>query len=296
MIEVIRARDRDRIGVPDATQRGRVGVRDASQSGRVSITDVRTEPEADASLIDNSTKVARDRIIGNGWDIRDGLTRGLMDLLIRKLKDQGHFSDLVYLGAAGARERASGSIATLPDWSGRKNDATQSDPAKRPAEDTGSIGGRVGAVFDEDDDLLDSPASAEQPNTHIWVAKTPCHKVDRDAYVFDGTDQRQAFYTNDSVEQRAYARETGVISEFSDTNVRSGAVLFDGESSKAELADETASLDPGGGPIDSLRLGARTAGSQNLGGPLLMHLLIDASTARTERDSLREITQDYYSL
>jgi len=132
---------------------------DGAQRGRVAIIDTGTTPKTTTTPLDDATKAARDRIVGNGWDIEDELTQDLMDPLIRELKDQSHWSDVVFLSAAGARETISGAIATIPDWSGAENDAIQATAADRPTLDTNGISGRCAADFDGAGDALEVPTS-----------------------------------------------------------------------------------------------------------------------------------------
>jgi len=132
---------------------------EAAQKGRVATIDTGTTPKTSTTTLDDATKAARDRIVGNGWDIEDELTQDLMDPLIRELKDQGYWSDVVHLSAAGARETVSGAIATIPDWSGAENDAIQATAADRPMLDKNGIGGRCAADFDGAGDALEVPTN-----------------------------------------------------------------------------------------------------------------------------------------
>jgi len=254
-------------------------------------------PKGSSSALLKRTKTFRDRVESSGGLIEDGALEGLYDPVLKTIKGFSGvgLSDLVFFGAASAVEVNSGSIPTIFDASGEENDAAQSTTSKQFTRKTDAIGGRVGAEVDESDDLMDSPASATQPTTHIFVAKTPNGADGSQDYVFDGTSNRQLFYGSNT-DQQTFQAGNPLEFTFSDTNVRAGAVLFDGSNSEAELGNRTASADTGTNNISTLRLGARTTGNENLAGLFLMHALIDAPTTRSQRNTLRSKAQEYYSL
>lgn len=99
-----------------------------------------------------------DRIVSAGGTIEDGLKANLIDPIVQTLDNAGELPNLVFLGAAGAREVISGSVATLYDWSGNANDATQGTSSARPTD--GTLNGRVACDFDATDDILVASFSA----------------------------------------------------------------------------------------------------------------------------------------
>lgn len=122
------------------------------------------------------TTQERDRILADGGTIEDGLLTGLVDPVLRTLDEAGQLSDLFFFGTAGAREVVSGSVATLYDFSGDANDATQGTSSNRPSDNTSSnFGGHVVANFDGTDDKMSTPIVGPyaQPYTVITVAQVP---------------------------------------------------------------------------------------------------------------------------
>jgi hypothetical protein len=109
------------------------------------------DPLGGARLLER-TRTFRDRVKAGGGSIEDGALENLYDPILRKVKEWGLLSDLVFFGAASAVEINSGSIPTIFGASGNENDATQSDTAKQPTKET--VNGRIAATGDGSDDIL----------------------------------------------------------------------------------------------------------------------------------------------
>jgi len=131
-----------------------------------------TMAQAQISVLDPDVEAFATRAEASGGTLESGVLEDFFDPLVKELKAQGHYADTVFLGAAGAREVVSGSVATIFDASGNQNDATQSDSAKRPTDTTAaSFNGRHIADYDGSDDVLVSGADATQPMTLIVAGK-----------------------------------------------------------------------------------------------------------------------------
>jgi len=130
-----------------------------------------TDPLGGARLLAR-TQTFRDRVQANGGSIEDGSLENLYDPILRKVKDWGLLSELVYFGAVSAVEVNSGSITTIFDGSGDENDAIQTTTADQPTLNKSGIGGRWTADLDGSDDWMYATfSSTADARTFFCVAE-----------------------------------------------------------------------------------------------------------------------------
>lgn len=280
---------------------------EAAQRGRVAIIDTGTTPKTSTTPLDDATKAARDRIVGNGWDIEDELTQNLMDPLIRELKDQGHWSDVVHLSAAGARETVSGAIATIPDWSGAQNDATQSDTAKQPTE--ALIGSKIAADFDGSDILtIPSQLITGSQNPTIFIVLKTQQTSDRKIVGAAG----EGDWTTDNLESLNPSTEYGVRvsggNELYNTSPSGSKELLTLRQNGPDVTDFQTWINGNGLSVSSsenITTNYKSGSASYIGGEfdgpefdgkIGSYLVFKVPLSNTNRSKIESMLQDYYSI
>ena len=248
------------------------------------------------------TRTFRDRVQESGGSIENGSLENLYDPILRKVKEWGLLSDLVFFGAASAVETNSGSIATLFDASGNENDATQSDSAKQPTDTTDSeFGGRAVALSDGSDDILTSSLSSHtQPTTHLTLVRTDDPNTN---------DQRTISTTGggDTTPYQTININNGDWVAFAGSQLRDGSpgsspvILssrFDGTDSiiwrdgTNEVTGDAGTYDIGS-QLALLNLPGRT---EVFNGPSAMGLVIAAKLTDHQLSEIESTLTSYYSL
>lgn len=126
------------------------------------------------------TETFRDRVQGENGVIEDGSLENLYDPILRKIKDWGLLSDLVFFGSGSAVETNSGAIPKLFDASGNEYDHTQGDTARQPTLNKSGIGGRWDMYFDGGDTLtFSSQLITETQNPTIFIVLKTQQTSDR---------------------------------------------------------------------------------------------------------------------
>lgn len=257
------------------------------------------------SLLLQQTIDERDRIENDGGTINNGLVENLIDPVLKDLDDAGQLSSVSFLGAAGAREVASGSMATIYDWSGNSDDATQASSSQRFTDSTSAdFAGKVVGDADGTDDFLSvqGPETAFEDFTWSSIAVGE-YATSNFEPLFTSGDLRAIVRTNNSngVETRIDDGSTSV----NPTSTNSTIPLPVIHSSVADAGDVTNRFNGGNetsasGTLSTtaatrLELGARS-GTTYLGGVFTALILIDAAISDSLLSSLETTVNDYYSV
>lgn len=258
-----------------------------------------------ASLLKETREELR-RMERAGHTIENDLPWSLIDPILRELKAVGELSNLVFLGAAGAREVVSGSVATLYDWSGNSNDATQSDSAKRPTETTSAdYGGRVVLSPDGSDDYLEDTDFPSVATAAEHIAVGAFAQTGSTAYITDGWNVDASAPDNSHRQLVRQYQSTNNLYAGSvldgndaDTSPHIFDAIMDGSNSLLEVdGTQEASGSGGTNTLDrGLILLAGDRGGSNLGGEVALIMLIDGRLSSSVRSNLRSVFNSYYNL
>jgi hypothetical protein len=179
-----------------------------------------TDPLGGARLL-GRTQTFRDRVQSSGGSIEDEALDNLYDPILRKIKDWGLLSDLVFFGAGSAVENNSGSIATIFDASGNEHDAIQTTTASQPTLDKSGIGGRWTADFDGNDWMYVSFSSTADARTFFCVAEYdsfPHGNTGLWGYQSSARDWQQFVNKNNKDLWGRFYQKDGTKTDFSDSN------------------------------------------------------------------------------
>jgi hypothetical protein len=262
------------------------------------------------------TRTFRDRVKGENGSLEDDCLEGLYDPILRAYKDWGLLSDLVFFGSGSAVEINSGSIPTIFDGSGNKNDAIQTTTAKQSALDKNSVGGRWGAVLDGSDDSFELPnVPISSGYTFLYVADVntaggPYHIIEAD----DGSDhtaesllETDGSFSNGN-KHFEFVRNGGGGSENRTEAPRGSypllrSVRYDGQNpheiyeNKSDLS-ETVNEDSTSSDLSSTEvvgLGARTIKNTNhTDGNLPLVVIMNTIIAESKLKTLEDICSEYY--
>lgn len=235
------------------------------------------------------TRTFRDRVKNESGSIEDGSLEDLYDPILRKIKDWGLLSDLVFFGSGSAVEINSGSIPTLFDASGNENDATQTDTSKQPALNKNGIGGRWEASGDESDDVLNVLINPDSTATVIVVGAISGSgaAIIGQPHIFEDSGSWAIYYGGSVVSGGSH-----------DTNPHDFAARYDGSGSRLRVdGTEALSGDPGSGASSDTTLMNDGGSGRPNGREGALWMVFDGVTLTTDQENdLRTIARDYYSL
>ncbi|AFH22446.1 hypothetical protein OSG_eHP25_00125 [environmental Halophage eHP-25] len=234
----------------------------------------------------------KDRAEAAGATIESGVYTDLIDPVYDILNGAGVWSDVTAFHVAGVRDVVSGSQSKWYDQSGNQNDATQSTSSARPTDTTASgFNGHVVGDFDPNDDILDSLASATQPNVLIAV-----HRPDNNiAYAIDSDPDRQVLGIEGTSGNRFIFASSVVESSGTETSAILTGV-YDGANSVLRVDNtQTQSGDAGTNDMNTLYYNGNP-NTRRDAQAIAVGIVIDSRPSTSVLSDVETALNDYYSI